>query len=233
MNRRHRRIPFSIETQQPGQTGRIHRVGLREVHASRLARSGRARRIRHLQQTVRFIAIILCRMFGRIAIYLLLTFSLATLSMAVPQELPEGEGKKLLEERCASCHSLKPVVSLKQSQGAWKELVVKMVGYGAQLDAKEVNAVTEYLTKYFGPESPAAAAKPDSPDEKTAKRYIDGICSSCHDAGLIRSTEATKQEWLDIVTRMNGLDAGVSQRDVELLVDYLASKYGRKADLKE
>jgi len=27
---------------------------------------------------------------------------------------------------------------------------------------------------------------------------------------------------------MNGLDAGVSQRDVELLVDYLASKYGRK-----
>jgi len=45
---------------------------------------------------------------------------------------------------------------------------------------------------------------------------------------LIRTTEATKQEWLDIVTRMNGLDAGVSQRDVELLVNYLASNYGRK-----
>ena len=72
----------------------------------------------------------------------------------------------------------------------------------------------------------AAAAKPDSPEEKIAKRYIEGICSSCHDAGLIRSTEATKQEWFDIVTRMNGLDAGVSQRDVDLLVDYLASKYG-------
>jgi hypothetical protein len=44
---------------------------------------------------------------------------------------------------------------------------------------------------------------------------------------LIRSTQATKQEWLDIVTRMNGLDAGVSARDAEVLVDYLASKYGR------
>jgi cytochrome c5 len=167
-------------------------------------------------------------MLGRTAIWLVLTVALATLSMAVPQELPEGEGKKLLEERCASCHTLKPVVSLKQSEGAWKELVVKMVGYGAQLDDKEVDVATGYLTKYFGPESPAAAAKPDSGEEKIAKRYIEGICSSCHDAGLIRSTEATKQQWLDIVTRMNGLDAGVSPRDVELLVDYLASKYGPK-----
>jgi len=167
-------------------------------------------------------------MFARTAIWLVLTVALATLSMAVPQELPEGEGKKLLEERCASCHSLEPVVSLKQSQGAWKELVVKMVGYGAQLDDKEVDVATGYLTTYFGPESSAAAAKPDSPEEKTAERYIKGICSSCHDAGLIRSTQATKQEWFDIVMRMNGLDAGVSPRDVDLLVDYLASKYGPK-----
>jgi cytochrome c5 len=167
-------------------------------------------------------------MFGKTASWLVLTVAVATLSMAVPQELPEGEGKKLLEERCASCHSLKPVVSLKQSQGAWKELVVKMVGYGAQLDDKEVDVATAYLTKYFGPETSAAATKPDSPEEKIARRYIEGICSSCHDAGLIRSTKATKEEWLEIVTRMNGKDAGVSARDVDVLVDYLASKYGPK-----
>ena len=167
-------------------------------------------------------------MSGKTAIWLVLAVAIATLAMAVPQELPEGEGKKLVEERCAGCHSLKPVVSLKQSQGAWKELVVKMVGYGAQLDDKEVDVATGYLTKYFGPESSAAAAKPDSPDEKTAERYIKGICSSCHDAGLIRTTEATRKEWYDIVMRMNGLDAGVSSRDVDVLVDYLASKYGRK-----
>jgi cytochrome c5 len=169
-----------------------------------------------------------CRMFRRTAIYVVLTSALAARSMALPQELPEGEGKKLLEERCAGCHSLKPVVTLKQSRDAWKKLVVKMVGYGAELDDKQVDIATEYLTKHFGPDSSEAAAKPDTPEEKIAKRYIEGICSSCHDAGLIRSTEATRQEWFDIVTRMNGLDAGVSQRDVDLLVDYLASKYGRK-----
>jgi cytochrome c5 len=164
-------------------------------------------------------------MFGRTAIRLVLTLALPVLSMATPQELPEGEGKKLIEERCTSCHNLKPVVSLQQSQDAWKKLVVKMVGYGAQLDDKEVEAATKYLAKYFGPEA-SAAAKPETPEERIAKRYIEGICSSCHDAGLIRSTQATRQEWLDIVTRMNGLDAGVSQRDVDVLVDYLASQYG-------
>jgi cytochrome c5 len=188
----------------------------------------RARRTRHVQQTVRFNAKALCRMLGRTAVWLVLTAALATKSMAVPQELPEGEGKKLLEERCVSCHSLKSVVSLKQSQDAWKKLVIKMLGLGAQLNDKEVDVATGYLAKYFGRESPGAATKPDSPEEKIAKRYIEGICSSCHEAALIRSTEATKQEWFDIVTRMNGLDAGVSQRDVDLLVDYLASKYGRK-----
>ena len=167
-------------------------------------------------------------MFGRTAISFVLTVALATLLIAVPQELPEGEGKKLLEQRCTSCHDLKPVVSLMQSQSAWKELVVKMVGYGAQLDDKEVDVATEYLTKHFGPESSAAAAKADSAEEKIARRYIEGICSSCHDAGLIRSTEATKEGWFDIVMRMNGLDAGVSTRDVDILVDYLAKQYGPK-----
>ena len=167
-------------------------------------------------------------MFGKTAIWLVLTVAVATLAMAVPQELPEGEGKKLIEERCAGCHGLQPVVSLKQGQSAWKELLVKMVGYGAQLDDKEVEVATEYLSKHFGPESSAAASKPETADEKIAERYIKGICSSCHDAGLIRSTEATKEKWFDIVMRMNALDAGVSARDVDVLVDYLASKYGPK-----
>jgi cytochrome c5 len=159
---------------------------------------------------------------------LVLTIALTTLSMATPQALPEGEGKTLLEQACAGCHSLKPLTDLKQNQGAWRALVVKMVGYGAKLDDKEVNVLTAYLTEHFGPDNSAAPVKPASSEEKVAMRYIEGICSSCHDAGLIRSTVATKQEWYDIVMRMNGLDAGVSQRDVDLLADYLASKYGPK-----
>jgi cytochrome c5 len=199
----------------------IYDVKLKRPRSSTRNRTVICLRTTHLNQPTQMY------IFGRTVIGLVLTVALAPLSTAMPQEFPEGEGKKLLEERCASCHSLKPVFNLKQNQDAWKKLVVKMVGYGAHLDGKEVDVATAYLTKHFGPES-SPAAKPDSPEEKIAKRYIEGICSSCHDAGLIRSTEATKEGWLDIVTRMNGLDAGVSQRDVDLLVDYLASKYGPK-----
>lgn len=166
-------------------------------------------------------------MFRRTAIWLVLTVALAPLSMTAPQELPEGAGQTLLKERCVGCHSLKPVVSLKLSQSAWKKLVAKMVELGAQLDDKEADTATAYLTKYFGPEN-STAPTPETTEERTAKRYIEGICSSCHDAALIRSTQATKEGWLDIITRMNGKDAGVSQRDVDLLADYLASKYGSK-----
>jgi cytochrome c5 len=158
----------------------------------------------------------------------LVLITVATLPLALSQDLPTGDGQKLLEERCVGCHNLKPVVSMKQSRDAWKKLLAKMVGYGAELDAKEIDTATDYLTKNFGLENSTAAAKRETPEEKIAERYIRGICSSCHDAGLIRSTAATRQGWLDIVTRMNGMDAGVSQRDVELLVDYLASRYGRK-----
>src|ERR1700761_2542117 len=97
-------------------------------------------------------------------LWLVLTVTLAALSMAAPEELPKGEGKKLLEERCVSCHSITPVVSLKQNRDAWKKLVVKMVGYGAQLDDKDIDVAANYLAKYFGPQSSDAAAKPDSPE---------------------------------------------------------------------
>ena len=139
------------------------------------------------------------------------------------QQLPEGAGKKLLEDRCGACHSLEPVLSRKSNHDEWQRLVVKMVGYGAQLDDKEVEVAVDYLTKYFGP-----SASADSQDERTARRFIEGVCASCHDSTFIKETLATKEEWLDIVKRMNGKGAGLSERDVELLADYLAKNYGRK-----
>ncbi|PYS43044.1 MAG: hypothetical protein DMG14_02005 [Acidobacteria bacterium] len=139
------------------------------------------------------------------------------------QQLPEGEGKKLLQDRCRSCHSLDPVLSRKSSHDEWQQLVVKMVGYGAELNDKEIDVAVDYLTKYFGAQSSG-----DSADERTAKRFIEGICSSCHDSNFIKETEATRDEWMEIVKRMNGKGAGLSERDVELLAEYLAKNYGRK-----
>ena len=176
---------------------------------------------------VRLTAIMPGPIFRRTAFWLVLTVAVATLSMAGPQELPEGEGKKLLEQRCAGCHSLQPVISRKQSQSAWRELVVRMVGYGCSVErqrGQRSNRISDEVLRFreFGCGRNAG----DSGGKDRQEKFIEGICTSCHDAGLILSTKATKQGWFDIITRMNGKDAGLSPRDVDLLVDYLASRYG-------
>jgi cytochrome c553 len=71
-------------------------------------------------------------------------------------------------------------------------------------------------------------AKKEAEEERTAKKFIDGICSTCHDSMLITETKATKQEWLDIIKNMNGKGAGLSEQDVELLAEYLTKKYPAK-----
>jgi hypothetical protein len=109
-----------------------------------------------------------------------------------------------------------------------------MVGYGTQLNAKEIEITAEYLSKHFGPAGSAPAANSGSSsstspaDEKTALRFVEGICSSCHDSQLITDTQGTKDEWLEIVNRMNGKGSGLAEQDVTLLVNYLSQKYPKK-----
>ena len=49
-------------------------------------------------------------------------------------------------------------------------------------------------------------------------------CASCHDADQVKSTRATKEQWAEIVSRMNDKGASLSAKDSQVLVDYLAKK---------
>jgi cytochrome c553 len=159
-------------------------------------------------------------MFGKTLIWFVVTAAIAVVSFSAVQGLPEGEGKKLVEERCSVCHGTELITGQRMTQDAWKEMVAKMVGYGTQLDQKEITITVDYLTKNFG------KAAQTSAEERTAIRYIDGVCSTCHNSDIIKSTQASRQEWLDIVNNMNAKGAGLSEQDVELLVNYLTQKYG-------
>jgi mono/diheme cytochrome c family protein len=156
---------------------------------------------------------------------LLLTTVLAAGTLAAMQSLPEGEGKKVIESQCGSCHTLDRVTRLNQDREKWNATVRQMVTFGASIPEAEIALAVDYLATHFGPR-PASA--PASEVERTANKHLEGICSTCHEASLIRETQATKEEWLDIVKRMNAKGAGLSEADVELLADYLARTYGRK-----
>jgi cytochrome c5 len=165
----------------------------------------------------------------------------ATLAVAA-QDLPEGEGKALVVERCSSCHGVDSILPHKLSRDDWAPIVTRMLDYGAFLDDKEMATTLDYLAAHFGPAQPAEGPAPDAGTapaagagagaateaDKTAMHYLDGICVSCHAVDMIQSIRGTKAEWMDIVVRMNGLGAGLSEADVDLLSEYLAGKYPKQ-----
>jgi cytochrome c5 len=66
-------------------------------------------------------------------------------------ELPEGEGKKILETACTTCHGLEEVTKFKgyNTKDEWRDVVVTMVMYGAELKPPEIEILVDYLGKNF------------------------------------------------------------------------------------
>ena len=172
--------------------------------------------------------------FGRTAMWVFATVAVAAVAFAAGQTLPEGDGKKIVEDVCAACHSIEPITTQNLDKEGWKDLVGKMQGYGATLDDRQVATVTDYLAKNFGPKAAGGggggggAAAGSSASDEQAKNIISGVCSSCHDPDLVTGSTNTKEGWQDTVQSMNAKGAGLSEKDVELLVNYLARTYPQK-----
>jgi len=66
------------------------------------------------------------------------------------KELPEGEGKAILESSCTGCHDTQKATSLKLSRAGWQDIISKMMGLGAPLDDKQIPPLADYLAKNFG-----------------------------------------------------------------------------------
>jgi mono/diheme cytochrome c family protein len=162
----------------------------------------------------------------RLGPFLITLFAGAALAAVQTQSLPEGEGKKLVELQCSGCHGLNIVTIQHQDRDKWSAVVRRMVDFGTPLTAREVTIAVDYLAKNFGPLPPPA--EPPNELERTAKKHIEGICSTCHTSTLIKETQASREEWLEIVKTMNSKGSGLSDVDVELLADYLARNYGKK-----
>jgi len=79
-------------------------------------------------------------------------------------QLPEGNGKQMVERACVQCHDLQRVTSARYSREDWQDVVNVMVNnFGATLSRDEIGVVAEYLAKNFvGEPTPAAVVIPGS-----------------------------------------------------------------------
>jgi cytochrome c5 len=140
-----------------------------------------------------------------------------------PVELPDGEGKVILQRACTVCHGLDQVTKFKGYYGKddWADVVRTMVGDGAKLRDGEVPALVDYLFKSFG--------KTSVPEEE-GRKILEASCVSCHDLENVRKEQLSKEAWQELVTRMIGMGAKVEDSQIPVLVAYLVKNFGPPAN---
>jgi mono/diheme cytochrome c family protein len=153
---------------------------------------------------------------------------------ATPNNLPPGDGRALLAAACAQCHGLKTITSIRDGSAGWRNNVQEMVLRGAQLTPAETDALVQYLTKNFGPGSPATP--PGAAQEKTAavslpsgpgKELVESRCIACHDLERIATAKRTKDDWDRIVNNMVTRGATATPDEVRTILSYLAAQFGK------
>jgi cytochrome c5 len=142
-------------------------------------------------------------------------------------QLPDGNGKQVLQTACTACHGLDGVVRLHMDKPGWEGLVSSMISNGAQVADKDYPVLVDYLVKNFGPEKPAGQAAPGGNDG-AAKKVLEDVCTACHDLDLVSDQHLSKDEWQQVVTSMVAKGASLSDKDMPMLVEYLAKTYPPK-----
>jgi cytochrome c5 len=82
------------------------------------------------------------------------------------------------------------------------------------------------------PASPPASKAIDSAqlDEKQkvqAHAVLQRACTSCHGIDLTTGQPRSRDEWTDVVSRMVGAGAQLNDDEYNILIEYLATQYGR------
>jgi virginiamycin B lyase len=74
--------------------------------------------------------------------------------LALAQNLPNGEGKDVVEKICAGCHDLEPITgSVGGTRDDWKMVVQSMIDMGAEVKPEQVALITDYLAKNYPPKA--------------------------------------------------------------------------------
>lgn len=93
----------------------------------------------------------------------------AVAELSPEDQLPAGPAKATAAAACLTCHEARIIVQQRLSQAAWGKEVDKMTKWGAAVDAKNRDALIEYLSVNFGPDKPAYEA-PFSKTQSTPKK---------------------------------------------------------------
>ena len=76
----------------------------------------------------------------------------ALLAPAFAQNLPNGNGREMVETICSGCHDLSPITdAVGFSRQDWETVVKSMIDMGADIKPEQVSVIANYLAANFPP----------------------------------------------------------------------------------
>jgi cytochrome c5 len=74
-------------------------------------------------------------------------------TLALAQNLPDGNGKEVVQTICTGCHDLEPITGSGFTKEDWEIVVKNMIDMGATIKPEEVTLITNYLAANFPPKA--------------------------------------------------------------------------------
>jgi hypothetical protein len=90
-------------------------------------------------------------------------------SQQATEDLPPGPMQGKATTSCTECHEARIILQQRLNKGAWTKEVDKMVKWGAVVDAKDHDALIDYLSSNFSPDQPPYEAPRTSIEKATGK----------------------------------------------------------------
>jgi hypothetical protein len=145
------------------------------------------------------------------------TIVAVSIGVAAGQDGPKPErGEQIMNAACAAtCHDLRPIETQALDDAGWTKAVKSMIEQGAEVKAEDVPVLVDFLTRRHGP-------LPDGP----GKDILLNICTRCHDLQRVRRERTTPEGWLEILDAMLNEGAPLPEKDLPVLLRYLARHFG-------
>ena len=146
--------------------------------------------------------------------------------------LPKGPERKVILNSCTMCHGLDVYATQALDRDGWNQIVERMKGKGAEINAADTAILLDYLVASFGPGSmpaPVAALPPLEPaQEAQAKMILEEACTSCHNLQRVEAQAQPEDGWADIIENMRNRGSSMTDDEAKLVVQYLVRAYGPK-----
>jgi mono/diheme cytochrome c family protein len=145
--------------------------------------------------------------------------------------LPPGDGHDLVASVCTGCHTLSTIVQIRDGAAGWRQFVNYMIMKGAQVSDHDSDAIVQYLTTNFGPNSPPAANAPPplqvSLPAGSGKDLVEARCVTCHDLTRVVSSRRQKADWDAVIANMVNRGATATPEERATIVAYLSTQFGQ------